>query len=1138
MKNPCPRNLGSISRLILALSLAFFCTLVLPGNLKAQSTISGAIAGTVTDASGAAIPGATVKITNTDTGATQTLKTGGAGDYRAALLKPGNYLVVISAQGFQTTQRQTAAALGQTATVSMQLGVAKGIQTVEVEGQTVPLLQPENSDLATTITMNQVQSLPNPGGDITYYINMTQGVVMNTQGGYGNSSAFGLPATSNNFTVNGAQDNDPFLNLNNSGPSNLLLGSNDIDEVNIVANAYSAQYGGLGGVQENILTRSGSNKFHGNATYWWTNSAMNANSWFNDYSSAPEAFSNANQWGAAVGGPIVKDKSFFFVNYEGLRFVTAPTDFVVVPSQAYETAVLNNLQAEGSPFSDQIPFYQHMFDLYNNAPGASRAQPYGYDQYANDGTGMVYSNFFVTSPKNHLAEVLVTARYDQKLGPNDSMFVHFKRDHGVQPTYVDPINSAFNNNSDQPDYEGQLEETHTFSPNFVNQFLLAGAWYSAYFVDANPQLAKQTFPYTLDMASGSFSLLGGITYVFPQGRDVTQYQIDDDLSYTHGKHNLSAGFIFKRNDVTDADLGVLTTPLAVNLGPATFGVFSDPCPTNDNGNPIGPTCGAYDMFGQGLNYLGIQNFPQRLSEPIALYSLGFYGQDQWKLAPNFQVTAGVRVEHNSNPICVTNCFARLNGNYNQVNAGLDVPYNKMILSGLHTAFNSLQKVTIEPRLGFTFSPPNHPYTLFRGGIGMFSDVFPATVADSLLTNAPLNPEFNAYFYLPDPSSPYSFTGALAGVNQTFVQDYSTGGSYNSILNDNPDFTAPAVTSADSKIHYPTYEEWSLQLQQQIGRHTSFQIGYVGNHGYHEPVVNNGVNAALATSGYESFPGLPDNPALPAFSGVNEVQSVASSNYNGLVATVKEESKYVTAMFNYTWSHALDEISNGGFLPFGGNATSPIDPFNLALLNYGNADYDLRHNLNGNYIIHIPYFGGPKMVTDGWMLGGTVFYHTGFPFSVTSSSATNTLNGTGGYGGTMLAAITNPSVPHHCGGRAITTSCLGPAIGKTGSYFADPSSFYGVQRRNQFFGPGYFNTDFTVGKSFAIPGLDTGRFQVAAQAYNVLNHPNFGNPVFNGDNGAGFGTIQNTVSVPTSVYGSFLGGDASARIIQLKANIQF
>lgn len=1148
MNKPCPHHFAFASaKLILALGLAALCFLLLPGNLKAQTTISGDIAGTVTDASGAAIPGATINIKNTDTGSTSTVTTSGAGQFRANLLKPGTYTIDASAPNFQTSQTTTVVAVGQTATVNLTLAVAKGMQTVEVQGTVVPLLQPENADIATTISMQTVQNLPNPGGDITYYINLTQGVVMNTQGGYGNSSAFGLPATSNNFTVNGAQDNDPFLNLNNSGPSNLLLGSNDIDEVNIVANAFSAQYGGLGGVQENVLSRSGSNRFHGNATYWWTNSDLNANDWFNDFSGTAQPYSNANQWAAAVGGPIVKDKAFFFVNYEGLHFVTSPADFVTIPSPAYQAALLTFINSPtipnnpiyanacpnpalpngdpscaGSPNAGYNPaetaFYQKMFNLYNSAPGAASSQPYLSATDAN--TGLVYANYFEANPRNNLAENLVTARYDQKLGPNDGMFIHFKWDHGVQPTYVDPIDPAFNAQSDQPDYEGQLEETHTFSPNVVNQFLLAGAWYSAYFLSVNQAQATATFPYTLDVADGSFvsngngTSLGGIGYAWPEGRDVTQYQVNDDLSWTKGKHTLSFGGIFKRNDVTDADLGVLSTPLAIQLGPAE-GTFSP-----------------YDFFGNGYMYLGIQNFPNRSSEPIALYNLGFYAQDQWKVSPNLQFNYGLRVEHNSNPVCVTNCFARFTNSYNAVNGGLDSPYNQTLVSGLTNAFTHLQAMTYNPRIGLTFSPPDHPNTLFRGGFGLFSDIFPATVADDLLNNAPLNPQFSAAGYLADPAQPGSFTAATAATNEAFKAGYASGGSYNSIYAADPNFTVPNVYNVDQKIHYPTYEEWSAQWQQQVGRNTSFQIGYVGNHGYHEPLINNGVNASQAGSAI-TFAGLPANPALPAYGEVQEIQSTASSNYNGLIATVKGQSKVFTYMVNYTWSHALDMISNGGFLPFGGNTYAPVNPFNLASQNYGNADYDIRHNLNGNYLIHVPYFGGPKVLTDGWMVGGTLFWHTGFPFSVTSSSATEALDATGAYGGTALAVVTNPNVPHNCGRSFITTSCFGT---NPGQYFADPTSFAG-QSRNQFFGPGYFNTDFSVTKSFKIPITDTGRFEVGAQAYNVLNHPDFANPVFDSDS-PGFGTVQSTVSVPTSVYGSFLGGDASPRILQIKAKIEF
>lgn len=1102
-----------------------FCSVVLiaavallvsaPRFAHAQSLISGDIAGTVTDPSGAAIPGATVTVTNTGTGLVKTVTTSGAGEYKVSLLPPGQYKVNIAAQGFQTTEQTTAVAVGQTVSVNMALAVAKGTQTVEVMGTAVPLLQPENSDLSTTITQEQVQNLPDPGGDITYFVNLTQGVVMNTQGGYGNSSAFGLPATSNNFTINGAEANDPFLNLNNSGPSNLLLGLNDIGEVNIVANAYSSQYGALGGVQENITTRAGSNKFHGNVNYLWTNSDMNANDWFNDQGHAPQAFSNANQYSAAVGGPIKKDRAFFFANYEGLRFVTAPTDVVFVPDPSYESAVIANLSSAGN--AAEIPFYNKLFNLYNTAPGISRATGDSQTQWTTpSGATADWADTFVANPKNNLAEVLTTERVDLKLGANDTGFIHFKYDHGVQPTDVDPINAAFNAQSDQPDWEGQLEETHTFSPNLVNQFILSGSWYSAIFKSANQAAATAAFPYELEFFDSSFSNLGGIDIYWPQGRNATQYQVNDDLSWIHGKHSLSFGVLFKRDDITDHDLGVLTTPLGGEYGPGAAG-------------PLDPN---NDYFGMGAMLEGIENFPARATEPIATLNLGLYAQDQWKMSSNLQLTAGIRVEHNGNPACQINCFGRFPGSYNTVSGSLDTPYNTSIETGLKNAFSGLQYVAIDPRLGFTYSVPGHAHTLFRGGFGMFTDVFPGTIADDLLTNAPLNPEFAVIGYQADPAQSGSFTQALASTNAAFQTGFAANGSYNSISAADPNFAPPAMFAVDNHLSYPTYEEYSLQWEQQLGNHDSFTIGYVGNHGYHEPVQNNGVNTAQAYSG--AFGGLPVNPALPSFGEIIEIESAATSNYSGLLTGIKHQSKIATATLNWTWSHAMDEISNGGILPFGGNGYYPINPFNLSQ-NYGNADYDLKSNLNGSYIVSVPYFGGPKLLTDRWQVGGVVFLHTGFPFSVTDSNATNTLNAVGTYGGTALAAIANSTVTHHCGrsAAAINNPCL------SASSFADPTSFaqMATQRRNSFFGPGYFDTDVNVMKGFKIPGTDSGMVQVGAQAYNILNHPNFSNPTFDADSPY-LGSIFSTVSTPTSVYGSFLGGDASPRILQLKADITF
>ncbi|HEY6448609.1 MAG TPA: carboxypeptidase regulatory-like domain-containing protein [Acidobacteriaceae bacterium] len=1182
-----------------------FCTLLLiagvglllagPQFAGAQSLISGDIAGTITDPSGAALPGATVTATNTGTGLVKTVTTGAAGDYKIGLLQVGTYTVTVSAPNFQSAQQTVNVVVGQTATLSASLNVAKGTTTVQVLGQVVPLLQTENSDISSTLTEEQVQNLPNPGGDITYFIQLTQGVVMNTQMHYGNSSAFGLPATSNNFTVNGAEDNDPFLNLNNSGPSNLLLGSNDVGEVNIVANAYSAQYGALGGVQENITTRSGTNAFHGDAQYFWANSDLEANDWFLDNQGAPKPYANANQWGAGGGGPIKRDKTFFFVNYEGMRFVTSPVVPTTLPSAAYESnpngsvsyqaigggggvlrmgstgvggmrarpafpppageeEIVTNpsvLGADGNCDNDtswlyvngngsECAFYQKAFALYNNAPRAASATPSGQSSggcAATDSnnncilatafpTTTYYSNFLQEIPKNHLAEILTTARLDQKFGPNDSAFIHFKYDHGVQPTYVDPINPVFNAQSDQPDYEGQMEETHTFTPNLVNQFILSGTWYSAYFLSDNTANALAAFPYDLDFVDGSFNNLGNSEDAWPEGRDVTQYQVNDDVSFTHGKHTLSVGMLFKRDDVTDADLGVLTNfPLGAEFGPSE-GVFS--------GN---------DLFSSGLMLEGVENFPLHLKVPIRTYNLGFYGQDQWKVAPNFQVTAGVRIEHSANPVCVINCFAYLNSSYNNVPDTINTAYNSVLIDGKRNAFTDLQKITIDPRVGFTFSPTGHDHTVIRGGFGLFTDVFPATIADSLLNNAPLNPEFVNLFSLDDPSQNGNFEQALSATNQAFVKGYDSGGSAASIATSNSSFTVPNLFNPDASIHYPTYEEWSLQWEQQLGSHTSFTIGYVGNHGYHEPVEDNGVNMFQPSS---SFAGAPAAPALPEFAEVTEVQSVAGSSYHGLLTGVKHESKYATASVNYSWSHALDEVSNGGILPFGFNAINPVNPFNLAQYNYGNADYDIRHNMNGNYILKVPYWGGPKVLSDLWQLGGTIFWHSGFPFSVTDNAQASSLNGANDFGPVYADIVGNPS--HHCGKAAAGltgTPCLGLPIG-TGSDFSPISGFGdpNLQRRNQFFGPHYFNTDFSVMKGFKIPGSETAMIQLGAQAYNVLNHTNFAQPTFDASNTGSvgqtqaFGTIQGDVSTPTSVFGAFLGADADPRILQLKGKITF
>ncbi|HWO32316.1 MAG TPA: carboxypeptidase regulatory-like domain-containing protein, partial [Candidatus Acidoferrum sp.] len=366
---------------------AFTCLLFVFSTNAAisQSLTSGDITGIVTDPSGAAISNAEVTLKNSATGATQTHATNDQGSYRFSLLSPGAYTVSVSASGFQVTQQTASITVGQTITLNVQVQLSSSTQTVEVTagGEVV---QTDNADLTTSFSADQITQVPNPGNDLSYIVQTSPGAVMNTQGGYGNSATFGLPATSNLFTVDGMDENDPFLNLNNSGATNLLLGQNDIDQATVVNNGYSGQYGGLAGANVNYVTKSGSDKWHGNTIYWWNGRTMNANNYFNNLTGTPRPFDNANQWAASLGGPIRKDKTFFFVNTEGVRVLLPTSTKVNIPSPQFEAATLTHLLT--SPAS--IPFYNGLFSLWNNASGAKGAKdvlPLGTVANAGDGCG-------------------------------------------------------------------------------------------------------------------------------------------------------------------------------------------------------------------------------------------------------------------------------------------------------------------------------------------------------------------------------------------------------------------------------------------------------------------------------------------------------------------------------------------------------------------------------------------------------------------------------------------------------------------------------------------------------------------------------------------------------------------------------
>ena len=269
-------------RTLLTALFAVTILLLTAGIMSAQSLQTGDLQGTISDPSGAVIPGAKVTLKSLDTGAVQTTTANNSGDYRFTLLKPGRYSVAATQTGFQTVERPVEVTVGQSATVPLTLQVGQATQTIEVNEE-APLVSTSPSQ-NTNFTYTQVQLLPAGGGDITTIAFTAPGAVMNNTGGYGNFTVNGLPATSNLFTINGENDMDPYFNINNSGATNLTIGQNELQEVTITANAYSGQFGQLSGAQVSYVTKSGSNDFHGNAQYWWNGRFMNANDWFNNSS--------------------------------------------------------------------------------------------------------------------------------------------------------------------------------------------------------------------------------------------------------------------------------------------------------------------------------------------------------------------------------------------------------------------------------------------------------------------------------------------------------------------------------------------------------------------------------------------------------------------------------------------------------------------------------------------------------------------------------------------------------------------------------------------------------------------------------------------------------------------------------------
>ncbi len=1126
---------------------------LLPAEAQGQGETTSAIIGEVRDTTNAVVPGANVTITNQETGLKRSARTDDAGRFNFPQLKPGTYSVKAEARGFEAQQDDSViSGLGQKQAVDFTLKVARSDETVEVSSE-APLVNPENANTSTTLNAPALEDLPNPGGDLTYPLQFAPGALINTAGssndfvggtnGYGNVEFDGLPALSNGYIVDGLETNDPLTNLNSGLSTNLVLGLNSISEVTVNTLSYSVDQGRYGASQVDYVTKSGTNQFHGNLYELWDGSLLNAADYFTN--AAPgrhKPRATVNHFGGSVGGPIAHDKLFFFFDSEWVRIALPIVTPTIVPSPLFQTYVLGKLSGGqttgcGSNPNENCLFYQQMFKLYGNTSGTAYAIN-GCPLAA--GEGCANQQSVSHSSDDH--EQVQTVRVDYNINQKDTTWLRFQSDTGLQAAYTDPINPVFNALSPQPLYSFAAGHTHVFSQNLVNYFNPAFSWYESLFGPSNFQKTRAAFPIVLQgTGANPFTPIGGLDNTWIQGRRASRFFINDNLSWNRGAHELRFGTNTRIFRLNDYDFGEGTVPTV--------------------------TYATLQQFIDGLANTASETFPSNGNEPFNFLNLDFYAQDTWKVTRTLTWTFGLRDTFNSNPLNPHDQVARLRGSFSSI-AHDNQPLNTVIQTHLGNLFSSTPAAILQPRMAIAWQV--EPKSVLRTGFGIFSDILPGTVADLIGANPPYDKTFQGGQLgsvggtAIAPGAPNSAVSAIVAANQAFTSGFPQG---------QRSLPPPAITAIpDGKLHVPYFMEWSLGMEHQFGTTASVKGQYVGTRAVNQPY-------STQVNGYQTvcpgcFAPFPTQPTDPRFGAVTQFSTGANSHYNGLQLTaMKRLGHGLQGQVNYTWSRCMDTVSNGGFLPFSaGGILSPL-PGDLAR-DYGPCDYDIRHNLNAQYVYQLPVRVRNHSLgyaLNGWQISGTAFWHSGVPFSVLSTPYSANGDGIVQGSGPQFASLV-PGVNPYCRHCNLPATALGTIQWLNPDAFVstvDPSAQtidingqmvpvpagscnggdspqncqFGNLGRNSLRGPDFLWSDFYLTKWFPLTERVKLRFE--GQFFNVFNHPNFGLPSVvqagipgNPSTQAGFGALTYTTSPPTGLLGVGLGGDSSPRMIAFQVRLEF
>ena len=1077
---------------------------------------SGSISGIVNDPSGAVIATARITARDVEKGTLRSATTNAQGFYEFLALTPSIYELTVEAPGFGKARKSDiSVVVGMQSHFDVTLTPGNVVETVEVRGE-VPLIEPDKTNISHAVELAQIQNLPLQGRQFTNLALLTPGVTPQAPGTQaGDINVAGMRSQSNNWTLNGVSNNDPQVN----GPLNAFRIADAVQEFSVNTSIASTDLGRSSGAQVSVVTKSGTNAYHGSLFYYGRNDAFDANDWFLNQAGKLRNVLRRHQYGGTVGGWVIRDKTFWFLSFEGFKQKNPSPQVSLVPTAAQRATVTD-------PISVKLLQFIPLPNIANPTPTGNWAGTA--NQFSNNTTWLL--------------------RADHNLSTNNRLFGHYAivRGDSLQ-LQQNPFNGSITNLP--ASHSAVIEESYSHG-NWLNVARIGYARnvtdFASEDIKVNPasiftDASGNPLPGYVDTAKTALN--GGLPRItvtgfanfglgagtnMPQGRTTDTYQLIDNVSRVMGVHTLQFGGEIRREQ--------------------TFRFL--------NGNFRGAiSFPDFQHFALGRPQSGSLRTggPDQTFRTWTRNAYYVYAQDSWKMKPNFTFNYGLRYElpgamvekkdSGSNFVPGVGMM-KLNSNLRlDVNPTVQGPA-AITLTPVQGAFlprsGQLESALKDfaPFVGMAYSPKILPgifgdgKTVIRTGFRIgYDDVF---------ANIPVNMGLN---FPPVLSTTLPTQTCLSGCTATNPAAYTWG----TVLNQNRLLVAPDPTLAGGASRgIVTFNAWdtsgktayamnyALEIERQIGTKYAFEASYVGTQGRrlgifldpNEPTVTvvDPTKRGTQSPNLRSFP-------FQQYGGMGLGTFASSSNYNGMILTVKKRPSHGLSMQgSYTYAKSLDY--NSSFFGSTGESGIFADSRNAGA-EYGPSAFDVRHQVVLNYLYELPFgkgrrfMGNANAVVDnflgGWNIAGITNWHSGFPFTILRSTTTD-FSGFNQFAD--RASVGTPGTTplpkfNYDNPLAVFPATRCPAVG-VACYFTDPSANnIGNLGRNAFRGPNFTNVDFSLQKNFTV--TENKKFQFRADFFNLLNHPNFDLPVGN---------------LSSAAAGTITGMNGNSRLIQLALRFDF